>query len=185
MGTAHFWIARRRSWCIVAALAAIGTACSTGAMTCVDAVLTSEVRQAVAAESGSLGFDPVLPCGTGRGFIMSSVAIDALPGASSGRRISFIVERNGERAYVLSETRAAITSSQIPQGTRRLSVPAGPVVADGFVGASGSGGEMAYLRWRTGGVTYELDATLGRAVDEADVRQIAGALMLHGATLGR
>lgn len=185
MGAAYFWIVRRRSWCIVAALTAVGTACSIGATTCVDAALTPDVRQAVAAESGRLGFHPVLPCGTGRGFIVSSVAIDALPGAPSERRISFIVERSGERAYVLSETRAAITSSQIPQGTRRLSVSAGPVVAEGFVGASGSGGEMAYLRWRTDGVTYELDATLGRALDEADVREIAGALMLRGATSRR
>lgn len=185
MGAAHHRIARVRPWSIIAALTAVGMACSTGAKTCVDVILTPEVSQAVVAESGRLDFDPVLPCGAGRGFIVSSVAIDALPGAPSERRISFIVERNGERAYVLSETRVPIVSTQIPQGTRRLKVSAGPVVAEGFVGASGSGGEMAYLRWRTDGVTYELDATLGRAVDEADVREIATALMLRGATPGR
>jgi len=146
--------------------------------------LTSEVRQVITVESGRLGFDPVLPCGIGRGFIVASVAIDDLPGDPSERRINFIVERNGERAYVLSETRVPIASTQIPQSTRRFKVLAGPVVAEGFVGASGSGGEMAYLRWRADGVTYELDATLGRAVDEADVRQIAGALMLRGSNAG-
>lgn len=170
---------------VLTTLALIGMACSGSTATCVDAALTLEARAALDIESGRIDFTPLLPCGVGRGFVVSSVVSDTLSGAPPQRRLSFIVERNGERSYVLSETRAAVTSSQIPQGTRHLSVSAGPVVADGFVGASGSGGEMAYLRWRTDGVTYELDATLGRALDEADVRQIAMALMLRGATAGR
>jgi hypothetical protein len=101
------------------------------------------------------------------------------------RRISFIVERSGERAYVLSETRVLVASTQIPQSTHRLRVTAGEVIAEGFAGPSGSGGEMAYLRWRIDDVTYELDATLGRALDEADVRRIAIALMLRGAAVPR
>lgn len=174
-----------RSFAVLAALAAVGMACSSRAATCVDATFTPEARAMLEVESRQVDFTPVLPCGTGRGFVVRSVASDALPGTPPGRRISFIVERNGERAYVLSETRVAVTSSQIPQGTRRLSVPAGSLVAEGFAGASGDGGEMAYLRWRTGGVTYELDATLGRALGEADVRQLAMALMLRASGAAR
>ena len=174
-----------RSSTVIAALAVVAMACSSSAATCADAALTGEARATLEVESGQVDFAPVLPCGVGRGFVVRSVVGDALSGTPPGHRISFIVERNGERSYVLSETRAAVTSSQIPQGTRRISMPAGSVVAEGFAGPSGSGGEMVYLRWRTGGVTYELDATLGRALDEADVRQIAMALMLRGTTASR
>ena len=53
----------------------------------------------------------------------------------------------------------------MPLGTIRLRLSArGPdgaeVVAEGFTGPSGSDAEIAYFRWRTGGVTYELDAVL-------------------------
>lgn len=167
------------------ALALLGMACAPRAAICTDVAWAPEARRTAETESGGLGFPPLFPCGTGRGFVVASVVVDALPGTPAQRRISFIVERNGERAYVLSETRTPIASTQIPQGTRRLKVSAGRVVAEGFVGASGSGGEMAYLRWRTDGVTYELDATLGRAVEEADVRQVAKALMLRGTALDR
>ncbi len=170
---------------VIAALAVVGMACSSSTTICVDAALTHEAQAALEVESAQMDFTPVLPCGFGRGFVVISVAGDSLPGTPSQRRISFIVERHGERSYVLSETRAAITSSQVPQGTRRFNVLAGSVVAEGFAGASGSGGEMAYLRWRTDGVTYELDATLGRALDEADVRQITTALMLRGTAASR
>jgi len=167
------------------ALILLRMACSPRAAICADVAWAPEARTTTETESGRLGFSPLLPCGTGRGFVVASVFVDVLPGTPAQRRISFIVERNGERAYVLSETRTPITSTQIPQGTRRLKVLAGQVVAEGFVGASGSGGEMAYLRWRTDGVTYELDATVGRALEEADVRQVAKALMLRGAALDR
>ena len=170
---------------VLTTLALIGMACSGSTAACVDVVLTPEARAALHVESGQIDFVPVLPCGTGRGFIVSVVVSDVLSGAPPLRRLSFVVERNGERSYILSETRAAVTSTQIPQGTRRLSVSVGAVSAEGFTGSSGSGGEMAYLRWRTDGVTYELDASLGRALDEADVRQIARALMLRGSVAGR
>ncbi|TAK76264.1 MAG: hypothetical protein EPO16_07430 [Dehalococcoidia bacterium] len=161
----------------LAALAVAGIACSSQGSRCVEVPLTPQARATLAVESPRVGFIPLPPCAAGRGFTVASVFVDALPGTPPGQRISFIVERNGEPSYVLSETRAAVTSTQIPQGTRRLRVTSNSAVADGFIGMSEGGGEMAYLRWREGGVTYELDATLGRGLDEADVRQIAAALM--------
>lgn len=178
-------MALTRSRTAIAALLVVGMACSGGRPACVDATVAREARVALEVEAGQIDFAPVLPCGPGRGFVVGSVVGDTLPGTPPARRISFIVERNGERSYVFSGTRAAIGSSQIPQGTRRFSVSAGPAVAEGFIGPAGGGGEMAYLRWRTDGVTYELDASLGRALDEADVRQIATALMLRGSTAER
>lgn len=166
----------------LAALAVAGIACSSAGSMCVEVPLTREARTTLAVESGRVDFVPLLPCGIGRGFAVTSVFVDALPGTPPGQRISFIVERNGEPSYVLSETQTAVTSTQIPQGTHRLSVSNGQVVADGFTGMSEGGGELAYLRWRTGGVTYELDATLGRALDEGEVRKIAAALMARGDT---
>lgn len=165
----------------IAALAVAGIACSGSSSTCVEVPLTREARATFAVKSTRVDFTPLPPCAAGRGFAVASVFVDVLPGSPPGQRISFIVERNGEPSYVLSETRAAVTSTQIPQGTRRLRVTSNSVVADGFIGKSEGGGEMAYLRWRTGGVTYELDATLGRALDEAEVRQIAAALMRRAA----
>lgn len=166
---------------VIAALALAGIACSSTSPTCAEIPLTSGARTTLAVESGRVDFVPMLPCGIGRGFSVASVFVDALPGTPPGHRISFMVERNGQPAYVLSETRTTVTSTQIPQSTHRFSVSAGPVVADGFTGVSEGGGEIAYLRWRTRGVTYELDATLGRALDGAQVRQIAGALMRRSA----
>ena len=142
-------------------------------------MLTPDARAALEVVAAQIDFTPVLPCGDGRGFVVTSVIGGTLPGTPPQRRVSFIAERSGERAYVLSETRAPVTFTQIPQSTHRLRVAAGEVVAEGFAGPSGSGGETAYLRWRIDGVTYELDATLGRALKETDVRQIAMAFMLR------
>ena len=92
-------------------------------------------------------------------------------------RINFIVERRGERAFILSQTRALLPFTQIPQGTHRLRVAAGDAVADGFAGPSGSGPEIAYLRWRTAGVTFELAADLHPWQTERDLQAVAAALM--------
>lgn len=148
-------------------------------------MLTLDARAALEVVAAQIDFTPVLPCGDGRGFVVTSVVGGTLPGTPPQRRVSFIAERSGERAYVLSETRAPVTFTQIPQSTHRLRVAAGEVVAEGFAGPSGSGGETAYLRWRIDGVTYELDATLGRALNEAEVQQIAIALMLRGSSQPR
>ena len=47
----------------------------------------------------------------------------------------------------------------------------------GFAGPSGSGPDLAYLRWRLGGVTFELAATLSHWLTEPDVQAIAEALI--------
>jgi hypothetical protein len=105
------------------------------------------------------------------------VLIDTLPGSPPQQRLNFVVKHGGREAFVLSQTRAAIPFSAIPQGSRRIRVTAGRGVADGFAGPSGSGADILYLRWRLDGVTHELAATLASWLTESEVRAIAAALM--------
>jgi hypothetical protein len=78
---------------------------------------------------------------------------------------------------MLSQTRAGLRFSAIPQGTHRIQFATDGVIAEGFAGPTGTGVETAYLRWRTAEVTYELTATLGTWLSEADLRSIAAALI--------
>ena len=100
-----------------------------------------------------------------------------LPGDRPEPRISFTVARGDEHAYTLSQTRAELPFRAIPQGTHHLEAHAGGQVATGFAGPGGSGVDLAYLRWRRLGVTYELAATLRPWLDEEDVQALAVALM--------
>lgn len=105
-----------------------------------------------------------------------------LPGSEPQPRIGFIVSRSGERTFILSETRAELPFTAIPQSTHRLNTTVSGVTASGFAGAAGTGEDIAYLRWRVGGVTYELSATLRPWLSERDVQTLAGALIeLHAA----
>jgi hypothetical protein len=129
------------------------------------------------AASTRLDFSPQRPCAFDVALSVTSVFVDTLPGSPPQPRINFVVTRGGEAAFVLSETRALVPFSAIPQGSRRIRVAAGRGVADGFAGPSGSGTDIAYLRWRLDDVTYELDATLRSWLTEADVRALAAGLM--------
>lgn len=169
---------------VIALLMLVVGACSSGPAPCIDAAPTREARAALDSLAARIDFVPVLPCGFGEGLVVATVVIDALPGATPQLRVSFIVKHStGGRAYVFSQTRALITSSQIPQSTHRVRVSSGATTAEGFSGATGSGGESTYLRWRINEVTYELDATLGRLLTEAEVRDIAAALMARSAAV--
>jgi hypothetical protein len=100
-----------------------------------------------------------------------------MPGDDAQPRVTFIVKRGGDVAFTLSETRARMPFTAIPQGTRRVTVEREDVLAEGFTGPSGSGSEISYLRWRIGEVTYELSATLEHWQTLADVQFVAGAMI--------
>lgn len=109
--------------------------------------------------------------------------VDVLPeGGARWPRLHYEVSRDGETAYVLTLTEAIVPYRAIPLGSRRLRVDAGGIVAEGFAGPSGAGGEVAYLRWRAGGVTHELFASLRPWFAERDVRAVAAALMRRSAS---
>lgn len=82
---------------------------------------------------------------------------------------------------MLSQTRALVPYTAIPRSTHRLQSSADGVTAAGFAGPSGSGTDIAYLRWRADGVTFELAATLGPWLTERDVVAIAEALIARDA----
>lgn len=166
-----------------AALLTIGVACASTPATCEDVALTREAQEALDIATSQIDFMPERPCSYGRGFVVTSVTVDRLPGVRPQARLSFIVQYStGERGYVFSQTRAPVTSTQIPQSTHRVWVSSGAIVAEGFSGPTGSGVDATYLRWRTNEVTYELDATLGRRLTDAEVQRIAAALMVRSAT---
>ena len=82
-------------------------------------------------------------------------------------------------AFVLSQTEAPVPFRAIPLGSHWLRVDAGGLLAEGFAGPAGTGDDIAYLRWRRGGVTFELAATLRPWLTERDVQDLAAGLMLR------
>jgi len=173
----------RHTTIILVGLVVFVSSCSGGPARC-SAIRFAEAADADLHESAAtLDFEPLPPCAFRSGFEVVRVFVAMLPGSQSQPRISFIVSRNGERAFILSETRAEVPFTAIPQSTHRLTTSVSGVTASGFAGPAGTGEDIAYLRWRVGGVTYELSATLRPGFTEHDVQKLAGALIeLHAAT---
>lgn len=161
------------------ALAAAAIACAASAPGgCRDAPLSADAAAALPAIERRAPFPLTRPCALAPGFEVASVFGDTLPeGGARHPRFHFLVRRGEERAYTLSQTGAAAPFRDIPLGSRRLRAAAGGLVASGFAGPAGTGGEIAYLRWRRDGVTHELAAALRPWLTERDVRAIAAALM--------
>lgn len=162
---------------IAALLAGILVACSGNAPVCREAQFTEAAAAAFPRASAPLDFVPQRPCAFNRAFIVTSVFTDMLPGTPPEPRINFVVSRQGEKAFLFSQTRAGMPFSAIPLSTHRIRVTVGSVVAEGFAGPSGTGVDTAYLRWRADEVTFELDATLGPGLSESALRVLAAGLM--------
>ena len=167
---------------IVAALAAACGGSADGE--CVPVEFTSDASAELPAARDALTFEPVLPCALRTDFEVTSVLASTAAALPPEARISFVVDRRAERAFVLSETRAELPFTAIPRNTHQFRARSGDLVAAGFAGPSTSGEEIAYLRWRAGGVTYELAATLATWLREEDVQAIAAALMAASADKG-
>ena len=151
--------------------------CVGGASVCRELPLTPEAERALEAAGAQVEFPLARPCAYLSRLEVRRVVVDYLPGDTPQPRVTFVVERRGSRAFLLSETRAVVPFSQIPQGTSRFRVSDGDVVADGFIGPSGSGEEIAYLRWRVAGVTHELAATVQPWQGQREIARVAEALM--------
>lgn len=146
--------------------------------------MTQAAQGQLAAAREQIDFAILEPCAFGARLRVERVLIDMLPGEPVQPRVTFIVESNGERAFIFSETRAMLSFSAIPQGTQRLTVQRADVSARGFAGPSGNGGEISYLRWRVGGVTFELFAALQSWQTLRDVELLAGVLIERSALVG-
>ena len=162
-------------------MALLVAACGGGPATCSEVPLAASAESELAEAALTLDFEPRLPCAYRSGFSVRRVFTDVLPGDPPQPRLNFAIERGGDDAFILSETHALIPFSAIPQGAHRLRASGGSVTASGFAGPSGSGSDLAYLRWRSGGVTFELAATLNPWLTERGVQAIAEALIQQDA----
>lgn len=174
--------AHRRTSRLLAAAIALAFVAATCASppVCRDVPLTPEANAQLAAAAGRVDFPLQPPCAFRSRLRVERVLVDVLPGDPPPPRVTFVVERSGRRAFLLSQTRALLPFSAIPQGSRRIGFDRAGVTAAGFAGPSGSGQEISYLRWRTDGVTFELSADLGRGQTVTEVERIAGVLMGRG-----
>ena len=159
------------------ALVALLAAC-TSERTCSEAPLSPRAAEALAAIEGGVDFALMRPCAFESGLEVTGVSEDSLPEDGVRHpRVSFVVGRDGRHAFTLSQTRAVVAFRAIPTGSHWLRVSAGGLSAEGFAGPTGAGVDLAYLRWRRDGVTFELQATLGPRLTEQGVQDIAAELM--------
>ncbi len=157
-------------WMLVAAC--------TGGRSCGEISLSPAAATSVADIRGTAGFPLVLPWACDSRLLVTAVFEDAIPERGALLpRVNFVVDRDDERGFMFSQTRALLPFTQIPQSTHQLQASAAGVSANGFAGPAGTGEDIAYLRWRSGGVTFELNATLRPWLSESGVRTLAEGLM--------
>ena len=164
-------------------LAVLAAACSGQPATCDELPLTVETADELATASTAVGFAPQLPCAYRSDFKVARVFDDSV---GSAPRINFQIERRGERIFILSQTRGEVPFRAIPRSTHNIATTATSpdgdrITASGFAGPTagevGGGDDIAYLRWRTNGITYELAAILTPWFDEPDALRTAAALI--------
>ena len=171
---------RPATWLAVAAaslLVAASAACGTRGP-CADIELSPEAARELAELERSSAFPIARACSFEPDFTVGRVFADSLP--EQGRqfpRVNFSVHRDGDHAFLLSQTQATVPFLAIPLGSHRLQVEVDGRFAEGFAGPAGTGDDIAYLRWRRDGVTFELAATLHPWLTERDVQELAAGLM--------
>ena len=158
-------------------LAAAAVGCGPRAA-CEDIALSPEASAQLDAIEAASTFAIARPCAYDAELEVGRVFADVLPEAGEPHpRVNFSVHRAGEHAFVLSQTEARVPFRDIPLGSSRLRAESDGRFAEGFAGPSGAGPDIAYLRWRRSGTTFELAATLRPWLTAADVRDIAAAMM--------
>ena len=170
----------RATWLAVLAacvLAAAALGCGSPGP-CEDIALSPDAASALAELEHDSAFAIARPCAYEPEFEVGSVFADALPeGGRQHPRVNFSVHRDGEHGFLLSQTEATVPFLAIPLGSHRLQVEVDGRYAEGFAGPSGAGVDIAYLRWRRDGVTFELAVTLRPWLTERDVQEIAAGMM--------
>ncbi len=144
--------------------------------------LSAEQEQEWQHLSARLDFVPQRACGPD-GMRVARLFVDTVPGGEGFEpRFNQVVEHRGSRAFVFGQSQAMLAFAAIPEGTRwvRPEELGGDSGIRGFVGPSGSGGDIAYLRWRRGGVSSELSASLSPSFTYADLLRFARAMAAAG-----
>jgi len=168
---------RTRPLTVVSLLLAVAllAACNgSTSLTCDALPLDDDRATQLRAASNAVDFEPQLPCSYRDDFEVTRVFDDSV---GADPRINFLVSREGERIFIFSQTRGEVPFRAIPRSTHNIAITSGDVTAAGFAGPSQAGDDLAYLRWRVDGITYELAATLTPWFDEADTLDTAGALI--------
>ena len=170
--------AARLALAAVAAILVVAAAACGPHPACEGIALSPEAAAQLDAVEAASTFAIARPCAFGSEFEVGRVFADVLPEAGERHpRVNFSVHRAGEHAFVLSQTEARVPFLAIPQGSARLRAESSGRLAEGFAGPSGAGIDIAYLRWRRAGVTFELAATLRPWLTERDVRDLASGMM--------
>lgn len=158
-------------------------ACSSQSTTCDELPLSPETSEQLATASTAVDFAPQLPCAYRNDLEVARV-FDNRVGAAP--RINFLVERRDERVYIFSQTQGEVPFLAIPRSTHNIAITAttaagDQVTASGFAGPTasevGGGDNIAYLRWRTNGITHELATILTPWFDEQDTLNTAASLI--------
>ena len=145
---------------------------------CTDIELSPDAAGELADLERSSAFPIARACAYEPEFTVGRVFEDSLP--EQGRqfpRVNFSVHRDGDHAFVLSQTEATVPFRAIPLGSHHVQVEVDGRFAEGFAGPAGTGDDIAYLRWRRDGVTFELAATLHPWLTEHDVQDLAAGMM--------
>ncbi len=167
----------RASLASLAAVVTLLAACGGGPAECRVIPFAADARAQARSARDALSFEPVAPCSTRSDLEVVRVLAGNTATLPAEPRITYIVERRGDRAFTLAATRAELPFSAIPRNTEHLRAGAGEVTAAGFAGTATGGDEIAYLRWRIDGVTYELAATLHPWLTPSDVQTIAAVMI--------
>ncbi len=164
---------------LLLAAAALTLACNTQPATCDELPLTAETTEQLATASTAIGFAPQLPCAYRNDLEVTRIFDDSV---GSAPRINFRVVRDGERIFIYSQTQGEVPFHAIPRSTHNIAITATSatghaITASGFAGPTQGGDDIAYVRWRTNGITHELAAILTPWFDEPDALKTAAALI--------
>lgn len=158
----------------------VGLSCG-GPAVCREVRFSAQAEQDFIELSATMPSQWAPPCAFDSGLEITDVFVDMLPGVRPQTRMTFVVTRSGSTAFTFSQTTAEVPFSAIPQGTHRLRVQSGSALAEGFAGPSGTGSNIAYLRWRDDPFTFELSAVLSTwQTENSIVRLVRG--MMDGVT---
>ena len=161
-------------WSLAIAVS-LAAACSGDSTRCAPLAVPEELTAQFADAVRQIDWEPEPPCTLRPGFAIAGITVDR---SDREPRLNFFVSHRGDRSFSFSQTRSELPFRAIPQGTHRINVgEGGPVLGSGFAGPSGGGESIGYLRWRSGGITFELAATFSPSLGEAEMISTAAALI--------
>lgn len=111
----------QRAALAVLGLAVIAWSCGSPAR-CAEIAASPDAQQQLIEAQGGVDFALQQPCGYDSRLIVASVHTDLVPGDPPQTRVTFVVVRGDDRAFMLSETRALLAFTAIPQSTRRVAL---------------------------------------------------------------